>query len=162
MPHLRVRPMDEAEFDTWYERTLREYAAEHVAAGNWTAAEAGERARAENASLVPDGVRSSDMLFLVGERDDGVPVGVLWIALAHPRGVPDCAYLHDLEVFDAHRGQGHGRALLRAAEQAVRERGTAALMLSVPDGNDAAEHLYDSEGYVVVTRQMRKQLGPPA
>lgn len=159
MPGLRVRPMDETEFETWYERTLREYAAEHVAAGNWTAAEAVERARAENASLVPDGLRTTDMLFLVGERD-GVPVGVLWIALVHPRGVPDCAYLYDIEVFEAHRGQGHGRALLRAAEQAVLERGISDLMLNVFGGNDAAARLYESEGFVVVTQQMRKQLVP--
>lgn len=160
MPGLIVRAMDDAEFETWYERTLREYAAEHVAAGNWAEAEALERARAENAERLPEGLRTGDMLFLLGERPDGAVVGTLWIGLRHPRDVPDCAWLYDIEVLEEHRGQGHGRDLLRAAERAVRERGLGALMLNVFGGNDAATALYASEGYTVVTTQMRKQLEP--
>jgi GNAT superfamily N-acetyltransferase len=42
-------------------------------------------------------------------------IGLTWIALVHPRGVADTAWIFDLEVFAEHRGRGFGRALLSAA-----------------------------------------------
>lgn len=135
-----------------------DYAAEQVAAGTWPADGAVGRAREENARLLPEGAATERMLFLRGVDADGEPVGRVWVALDHPRGVPGVAFLFDIEVLEARRGQGLGRALLAAAEDAARQAGAVALELNVFGKNATARALYSSSGYEVVTQQMRKAL----
>ncbi|AGZ43927.1 GNAT family N-acetyltransferase [Actinoplanes friuliensis] len=158
MPEISVRAMTPAEFDHWNESTVHELAAVNVAAGNWPADEAVDRARQSRLERLPDGVDTADMLFLLGLRPDSTPIGFLWIGLKHPRGVQDCAFLYFIEVTEAHRGSGYGRALLQAGEQAVRARGLSSLELNVFGANTRAVHLYETAGYTVVTQQMRKPL----
>lgn len=55
--------------------------------------------------------------------------------------------IHDLVVSRAHRGQGIGRLLLRAAEQLARMLGCCKLTLEVLGGNTHAQSLYRSCGY---------------
>jgi ribosomal protein S18 acetylase RimI-like enzyme len=158
MPELLVREMTRSEFDAWQEGVIRSFAREQVAAGNWSPEEAVLLASRDHDALLPDGFATAGMLFLRAELPDGTGVGVLWVGLAHPRGRPDCAFLYAIEVDEAHRGAGHGRALLAAAEQAVRSRNVAALELNVFGDNGRAIHLYESAGYQVITQQMRKKL----
>lgn len=57
------------------------------------------------------------------------------------------ALLDELYVAPARRGQGTGTALLRAAEEAVRQRGGELLEINV-DGDDAgARRFYERHGY---------------
>ncbi|MEU8659218.1 GNAT family N-acetyltransferase [Actinoplanes philippinensis] len=157
MTDVTVRPMTATEYDAWQHDLATEYAADQVAAGNWPAGGAYERAREENAARLPQGPATDGMLTLIGTVD-GEPVGRLWIGLAHPRGVPDCAFLYDIEVSAGHRGRGLGRALLAAGEEAARERGAYALELNVFGANPAAADLYRTSGYQVITQHMRKDL----
>jgi ribosomal protein S18 acetylase RimI-like enzyme len=155
---LSVRAMTEVEFDEWRQSVVRTFAAEQVAAGNWSPEDGVELAVRANAALLPEGSATEGMLFLKGLRRDGSSVGVLWIGLNHPRGTPDCAFLYDIEVDEEHRGAGFGRALLAAAEEAVRARGLSAMELNVFSENRRAIQLYEAAGYTVVTQQMRKNL----
>jgi len=158
MTTVTLRPMTPAEFDEWQEALAADYAAEQVAAGTWPAQGAVERARAENARVLPQGVRTERMLFLRAHDADGEHVGRSWVALDHPRGAPGVAFLYDIEVVEPRRGQGLGRALLEATEDAVRQAGATGLELNVFGRNTAAVSLYGSAGYAVVTQQMRKAL----
>ncbi len=155
---MTVRAMTETEFTEWQDVLAQAYADEQVQAGNWAPDEALGRARADSAERLPQGRDTPGMLFLTGLGPDGQPVGRIWLALEHPRGTPDCAFLLDIEVDEPHRGQGYGRALLSAAEEAARSRGISALELNVFGGNAAAIALYESAGYVVVQQQMRRRL----
>jgi len=56
MGNLVVRPMTSAEFEAFRSRLVREYAAAHVRAGNWTADEAEARSAEQTAELLPQGV----------------------------------------------------------------------------------------------------------
>jgi ribosomal protein S18 acetylase RimI-like enzyme len=156
MPELSVRSMTQPEFDEWQDALARRFADSKVAAGTWTAAEALDKARQANAALLPEGLATEDNLILKGIRPDGTPVGRLWITLKHPQGVAGCAFLYDIEVEPEFRGGGYGRALLAAAEDAVREHGGTALELNVFGDNPVAISLYATSGYAVVTQQMRK------
>ncbi|MFI7600184.1 GNAT family N-acetyltransferase [Actinoplanes sp. NPDC049681] len=156
MPEVSVREMQEREFDDWYEESTRFLAASQVAGGNWPAEEALERAHESRRALLPQGRATAGMVFLRALRPDGTPVGAVWLGLTHPRGVPDCAFLYFLEVGEAHRGAGYGRALLEAAEELARSRGANSLELNVFGYNDPAVRLYETAGYRVVTQQMRK------
>ncbi|NES30182.1 GNAT family N-acetyltransferase [Micromonospora terminaliae] len=158
MPELIVRDMTRNEFEVWRDRTIRSYADEQVAAGNWSADEALELATRAHDVLLPDGFATAGMLFLRAVLPDGAHVGVSWLGLTHPRGAPDCAFIYDIEIDEAHRGAGYGRALLAAVEDAVRSRGVGRLELNVFRDNARAIRLYETSGYRVVTQQMRKSL----
>jgi GNAT superfamily N-acetyltransferase len=150
--------MTPAEFDDWQATIAEEYAGEQIAAGRWQREGAVQRARDENAQLLPHGLETPRMLMLRGVDIDGAPVGRAWVGLDHPRGTPDVAFLYDIEVIETLRGRGLGRALLEAVEDATRQAGALALELNVFGRNQAATTLYGSSGYDVVTQQMRKTL----
>ena len=98
------------------------------------------------------------MLVLRGVDTDGEPVGRAWVGLDNLRGAPDVAFLYDIEVIEARRGSGLGRALLEAVEDATRQAGAVALELNVFGRNHTAIALDNPSGYDVVTQQMRKAL----
>jgi len=55
--------------------------------------------------------------------------------------------IHDVIVTAAQRGQGHGRALMQAAEALARELGCCKLTLEVLAGNVKAQAAYAALGY---------------
>ena len=150
--------MTPAEFEAWQHLLARDYADEQVTAGNWQENGAFERAWAENEESLPQGLATPGMLLLMGVLPDGTTVGRVWVALEHPRGTPDCAFLNDIEVDAPYRGRGLGRALIEAAERAVVAHGVGALELSVFGDNASAVGLYSSAGYTVSRQLMRKRL----
>lgn len=158
MPAVTLRPMTATEFDAWLDDLAREYAQEQIAAGRWGPEGAVERAKAENAALLPAGPATERMLLLRGVDEAGAPIGRAWVALDHPRGAPGVAFLYDIEVLPQRRGEGLGRALLEAVEAETRRHGATALELNVFGSNRIAISLYGSAGYGVVTQQMRKAL----
>ncbi|MER7456404.1 GNAT family N-acetyltransferase [Micromonospora sp. NPDC126480] len=161
MVDVITRTMTQAEFDDWQRVLARQFADEQVAAGVWSADEAYDLARQGNTARLPDGLATPEMLLLRGLREDRTPIGRLWIGLLHPRGVPGCAFLYDIEVDREFRGLGYGRALLRAGESVAKRHGAEQLELNVFGGNATAIALYSSSGYRVVTQQMRKSLPQP-
>ncbi|MCR2785727.1 MULTISPECIES: GNAT family N-acetyltransferase [unclassified Microbacterium] len=158
MTAVTVRPMTPEEYAQWQTLLAEEYSAEQVAAGRWSQEGSVQRARDETAKLLPQGLATEGMLILRGVDAEGVPVGRAWVSLDHPRGAPGVAFLYDIEVVETKRGQGFGRALLAAVEDATRRAGAAALELNVFGSNAVAIGLYGSAGYDVVTQQMRKAL----
>ncbi|MFC7877582.1 GNAT family N-acetyltransferase [Isoptericola sp. NPDC057391] len=158
MTTVTLRPMTPAEFDEWQDALAADYAAEQVAAGRWPHEGAVRRAREESARLLPQGPATERMLVNVAVDADGEPVGRSWVALDPPHATAGIAFLYDIEVVESRRGQGLGRALLTATEDAARQAGATALELNVFGRNAAAVALYDSAGYAVVTQQMRKTL----
>lgn len=158
MTTVTVRPMTDAEFDDWQTELAEQFAAAQVAAGTWPGEGAVERALAQNAQTLPNGLDTPRMLILRGIDADGEPIGRAWVGLDHPRGASGVAFLYDIEVLETRRGAGLGRALLAAVEVATRAAGASALELNVFGDNDAAISLYGSAGYRVVTQQMRKPL----
>jgi len=55
--------------------------------------------------------------------------------------------VHDIAVLSAHRGQGVGQALLKAAEEHARNRGCCKLTLEVLSGNGPAMASYKRFGF---------------
>ena len=164
MPELQLRPMTDGEFVTYRDRLIREYAHEHVRAGNWTAEEAEAKSAAQVDELLPEGLATPDTLLSIAESAEpgrvGERVGLLWLALRRsPDGSLASAWIYDIEVDAEHRGGGYGRALLAAAEEELRHRGAPAVGLNVFGHNEVALRLYASSGYRVTSQQMLKELG---
>lgn len=158
MTEVTTRPMSQSEFENWQQDVARDFAKEQVAAGFWSEDEALDLALQGNAALLPSGLATSGMLLLMGVLEDKTPTGRLWVGLTHPRGVHGCAFLYDIEVDQAYRGMGYGRALLRATEAAARSHGAEQIELNVFGDNRSAIDLYAKAGFRVVTQQMRKRL----
>jgi putative heme iron utilization protein len=86
MPQVNVRRMTATEFDAFRKRAIKEYAAEHVRAGDWSADRAEELAAQETDALLPQGVDSPGMFLLVAETAHAEVVGIVWVALERPEG----------------------------------------------------------------------------
>jgi ribosomal protein S18 acetylase RimI-like enzyme len=144
-----VRPMRQDEFGPWLDARCAE-TVESLAGGGVPEEQAGAVADSAR-GLLPDGPATPGAALLVLEHQ-GERVGTLWVGTAEP------AWVYAVEVDEARRGRGHGRALMLAAENTAREAGAATLVLNVFAGNTAAVGLYDSLGYVVVDRCFAKPL----
>jgi ribosomal protein S18 acetylase RimI-like enzyme len=156
MSELLIRPMTAAEFGPFRERAIKEYAAEHVRAGDWSADQAEALAAEQTDQLLPRGVDTEGTLLLVAETDGAGVIGMVWVALAVAQS--QSAWIFDIEIVPAQRGKGHGRALLEAAEREVRARGGHSIALNVFGGNRVAQGLYKSAGYEISSMHMRKPL----
>lgn len=98
--------------------------------------------RAHLARLVPHGQ------VLVAEVDGAIAgYAVVVVNLPPLDTYFASATISDVWVEPAHRGQGVGRALMRAAVATIRDTGLHAVSLSVAAGNDAARALYRSLGF---------------
>jgi ribosomal protein S18 acetylase RimI-like enzyme len=101
-------------------------------------------ARSAVARLAADS--SLGRLWVVAE--DGAVVGYLALTFGFSLeyGGRD-AFIDEVVIDDAHRGRGHGGALLRRAEAECRGAGVRAVHLEVERGKDAALGLYRRLGF---------------
>ncbi len=82
---------------------------------------------------------------------DDAGTGPLGFVLA--RRAADEAEILTLAVAPEHRRRGVGRALMRAAQEALAERGARRLFLEVGEDNEAAVALYAGLGFTVAGRR---------
>ncbi len=136
-------------------RIMEGYIADRIAAG-----EDPEGARtaslAQQAVLFPGGrpAAGQHMMHVV---DADEVVGLLW--MGRPMSGPASTwFVFFVEVDEAHRGRGYGRATMEAAEAWTRERGGTRVGLNVFGPNVVARSLYDSLGYQVMATAMFKDL----
>ena len=76
---------------------------------------------------------------------DGEPAGICKLAIRGDRG-----WIAGVGVAPAHRGQGHGEALMREIVEVARGRGLRELWLEVLTPNEAAIKLYEKLGFETV------------
>jgi ribosomal protein S18 acetylase RimI-like enzyme len=155
---VQLRVMSDAEWERFRARSITDYAAAHLAAGNWSADVAEREATAALDGLLPDGPQTDGHLVLSAEAGDGQVVGAVWVVL--DRSDTGGAWIYDIVVEPERRGEGLGRELLAATEREVARHGAGSLGLNVFGHNQAARALYESAGYETVTLQMRKSLSP--
>jgi ribosomal protein S18 acetylase RimI-like enzyme len=145
-----VRPLGRAESVPWLDRGRETYTASLADLGV-PPEEARRRDEDTMAELVPGGVPAPGT-DLLGLDHDGATVAFLWLHTAEP------AWVYSVEVDAAHRGRGHGRAAMHAAENHCRDNGRTTLGLNVFTANTTALRLYESLGYAVVARHFVKTL----
>jgi ribosomal protein S18 acetylase RimI-like enzyme len=158
MPAIHTRPMTSIEFDAMRSGLITDYAAEHVRAGTWSQEEAEQRASDQTNELLPQGVETPGVLLLMAETPEGEPVGYLWLALERTPGSGDGAWIYDIEILEAQRGKGYGRALLEVADDEAVKHHVDSIGLNVFGPNRIARGLYESSGYEITSVLMRKEL----
>lgn len=148
---LRLAPMTEADYASWTETALQDYAQEYVDSSICDIDEARAVAEKSFADLLPDGRSTVDHLFLTAH--DGpvaVAVGMIWVWLGEMYGAQ--SFIYDVVVRPEQRRRGYGRAILVAVEEELRGRGFSSIALNVFAANTAAIALYEGFGYQVVER----------
>jgi GNAT superfamily N-acetyltransferase len=143
---LEVRPMTEARFAAFRAEVIRGYAADIASSGTLPAADAAVRAATQTDETLPDGLNTANHAFLclhAGAEE----VAVNW--LCHHRE-PGASWVYAVEVSERHRGQGYGRAVMIAGEQAALAAGDTHLSLNVFGSNAVATRLYERMGYQAV------------
>ncbi len=104
-------------------------------------------------------LRAPAALAFVAVEDSHEVIGWCWgYHLVRPDASP-MLYLHELEVAESHRRQGHGRALLEAFMAAGRSAGAAKMFLSTAEADEPARPLYDSMGVASQPRDQRSTTG---
>ncbi|MET9498506.1 GNAT family N-acetyltransferase [Streptomyces sp. NPDC006552] len=146
-----ARRMTEAEFGPWLTRARERYARTVVERGA-SPQEARAKAERDHLALLPGGIATPDVLISVLEHD-ARQVGTLWLAQRS-----DGAYVYDIEVDPGHRGRGHGRTLMLAAEADSLAAGATRIGLNVFAGNTPALRLYTSLGYTPTRHHLYKHL----
>lgn len=148
--------MTAEEYEAWRAAEIRSYAAEMVESGLLDPDAALRRSEEQTSEFLPDGLATARTHLLRVLDDDDAPIGVLWIG-PHPRK-EGAGWVYDVEIEDARRGEGFGRAAMLAAEDLARQEGWTELGLNVFGPNLRAKGLYDSLGYEVVSTSMTKRL----
>jgi ribosomal protein S18 acetylase RimI-like enzyme len=153
---LVLREMTATEFAELRPRLEADYAANIQRSGAMPRTEAVRKAAADLDHLLPEGQATPGHLLWTGTVG-GRPVGQVWLQLRE-RSDGTHAFGFELWVRPRLRGRGYGRALVRAAQRAARERGVRSVSLSVFGFNETARRLYESDGFVVTAQTMAKQL----
>lgn len=148
--------MTQTEYDAWRERSVREYAADIATSRDFDPDAAAAQSAGEFAQLLPDGLASPDMHLWTAVVDQE-SVGIGWFELRQ-RASGVSAWIFDIGVDEARRGQGLGRGLLDALHDAARGLGATSMTLNVFGDNPAAIRLYDTSGYTVTAQQMKREL----
>ena len=160
MATVSLRPMTDAEYESWHAAGTEAYA-EAISRANGISMDAARlRAREQDGQLLPEGLQTPGTRLLIISDEADAEVGILWLG-PHPDGT-GAGYVFDIEIHEPHRNRGLGRATMLAAEELLRAAGTSAIGLNVFGFNEPARRLYESLGYEVVSTRMLKQLSPPS
>lgn len=153
-----LRPMRPELFETYVVAAIAGYAQENVAAGRWPQTGAQQRARADFAALLPQGLATPDhFLFEVVADGEGLPVGYAWLAIERKYGAV-AAHVYGIEIKPEHRRQGHASRALQALESVAVAQGARSIGLNVFAPNTGAQTLYRQLGYLPTNMSMRKPL----
>jgi ribosomal protein S18 acetylase RimI-like enzyme len=153
---VELRQMSEDEYAVWRPEAEKSYAFDIARAGTPEEA-AREKAVRDFARLLPDGVATEGQsLYTV--VDDDSPVGVLWLAEQDTSDFGKTLFIYDVEIDEAHRGRGLGRAAMLLVEEEARRRGIGSVTLNVFGGNDVARNLYRSLDYAEMAVYMLKRV----
>jgi ribosomal protein S18 acetylase RimI-like enzyme len=150
------RPLRDDELADWQAAHVEWYAADLHEHGNMAEPAAQAKAVADLRTLLPAGLETPGHVLLAVEAG-GERVGSVWYAVRDDGG-GEHAYLFAIEIDEARRGQGLGRAAMLALEDDVRRRGLARLSLNVFGGNERARALYRSLGFAESSVHMDKDL----
>jgi RimJ/RimL family protein N-acetyltransferase len=151
-------PMSRAEYESWYETSVTNYAEENIVSGKWTKQEAVSRSTQEFGSILPNGQATPEN-YICSIVDEGQSerVGMIWYAVRRD-GEKRFAFIYDFIIEKAHRRKGYGTEALLLLEDKVRALELSSVALHVFAHNKAARNVYAKSGYHEVDIVMSKEI----
>jgi ribosomal protein S18 acetylase RimI-like enzyme len=155
----RLEPMTQARYESWLAATIKDYAAEKVASGNYPDDDTSlDRSKAEFDALLPQGLQTPghEIRSMIDEDDQAV--GYVWFTIeSRPQG--RVVFIYDIAVDPEFRRRGHAQAALAAVEEYARANDCIGVMLHVFGSNAGARELYRKAGYEETNVIMLKRVG---
>jgi ribosomal protein S18 acetylase RimI-like enzyme len=146
------------QFPEWLAASTAWYAADMVRHALMSEQDAGEKAAADMAALLPAGAQTAGhTIAFVVDPEGGERFGWVWFRLIRRASGP-VMFVYQIEIAAPHRGRGLGRAVMLAVEQRARTAGAGAVELNVFAGNAVARALYRSLGFGEYAIGMSKPL----
>jgi ribosomal protein S18 acetylase RimI-like enzyme len=143
--------MNHEEFTNWNERIWIAYRSELIKSGS-TEVEAEQNVQLNISQTMPEGIPlPGNYILNVVENEKNI--GVVWVCDRDSKW-----FIYDIEIDEHLRGQGLGRATMRAIEEFVKGKGGSEISLSVFGFNEVARKLYETEGYETTRLAMTKKL----
>ncbi len=152
---VTLRPMTEAEYDTFQAHSLEGYIAERAAADDTTPEQEREAATKQANGILSEGFATPGHRFWKVIEPGGAAVGSLWVMIDDAQRR---AFIYDIEIDEAQRGKGYGEATMRALEEELRPTDITHIALNVFGPNAIARALYDKMGYRVAAAYMHKRI----
>ncbi len=154
---MKLSPMTESEFKIWEPRSRAAYAADKTRSNSMTLMEAQEAADRDFRRYLSDGLKTENSHLFTAKSSTGEIIGFIWFGI---RDTPSMrsAFIYDVVIEPEHRGQGHGRTMMKLAELEIRKLGASRIGLHVFGYNNAAIQLYHSLGYLTTDVDMEKVL----
>ncbi|WEG13235.1 GNAT family N-acetyltransferase [Pullulanibacillus sp. KACC 23026] len=150
---IRLDEMNASEFNTYLNYAIRNYADEHVKAGNWNAHESMSKAAKEFEQLLPEGEKTAKHKFFVIRVGDQ-EVGMIWLAeRSNQKG-----FIYDINIWEGYQGLGYGKQAMKEIEEVARKLGLESIGLHVFGHNQIARRLYDKLGYIETDILMEKKI----
>lgn len=149
---FRLDKMNSSEFERYLSYAIKNYADEHVKAGNWDEQEAISKATKEFEVLLPEGEKTANnKLFTI--RDEDQEVGMIWLAQRpNQKG-----FIYDINIWEGNQGHGYGKQAMKEIEIVARKLGLKSIGLHVFGHNQVARNLYEKLGYIETDIIMEKR-----
>ena len=150
---VKLEKMNSNEFQRYLSFAIKNYASEHVRAGNWEESEAVDKAAQEYENLLPDGKNTTNQ-YLFTIRDGEHEVGIIWLA----KRSAEKGFIYDIYISEENQGKGYGRKAMEEIEKEAKNLGLKSIGLHVFGHNALARDLYEKIGYVETDILMEKKL----
>ncbi len=153
---LHLRPMQDHEFDAFFEQEVEGYALEIAASYEIDLGLARKSARDQVANRLVDRLDTKDNYFYVAERamePENAVIGHIWVSIHEEERF---AWLDSIGLREDFRGQGVGTQLLVLLEEELAKFGIRSLSLHVFAKNERALKLYRKNGFKFTGHNMKK------
>lgn len=154
---ITLVPMTEEQFKDYYTTSLKDYANEHVKAGNWLESEAQQKAEEQFHQLLPEGLQTKQNYLFTLQEDQEGHVGILWI-FEDTNNKEKAAFIYDVELKESMRGKGLGKETMKAVDEFSKNKDIKQVRLHVFAHNERAISLYKSMGYETTDYYMAKRI----
>ncbi|QDP42228.1 GNAT family N-acetyltransferase [Radiobacillus deserti] len=145
--------MNASEYKRYLSYAVKNYADEHVKAGNWKQEEAMNKAAKQFEKLLPDGEKTENhKLFTI--RDHNQEVGMIWLA----KQTDERGFIYDINIWEGYQGRGYGKQAMKEIEEVAKELGLKKIGLHVFGNNKIARGLYEKLGYLESSVKMEKEI----
>jgi ribosomal protein S18 acetylase RimI-like enzyme len=150
---FRLEEMNSTEFQRYLSYAIKNYADEHVKAGNWNEQEAMGKATKEFEKLLPEGEKTVDnKLFII--RDEDQEVGMIWLA----QRSAEKGFIYDINIWEGNQGRGYGKKAMKEIEVVAKKLGLKKIRLHVFGHNKLARDLYVKLDYIETDIVMEKKI----
>lgn len=150
---VRLIEMNSSEFERYISYAIRNYADEHVKAGNWSSQEAITKATSEFEKLLPEGEKTvNNKLFII--QVEGKEVGMIWLA----QESDNKGFIYDINIWEGNQGRGYGKQAMKEIEIEAKKLGLRNIGLHVFGHNQVARSLYEKLGYIETDIMMDKKI----